>query len=233
MSVTQERKLVTEIPGPRSVELLGQGTALGRARDRDRAAGVRHRGRWRDRGGCRWQPVDRSRVRDRGGERRQRGAAVVAAVQEQVARFTHTCFMVTPYDGVSRGVRGAEPDHARRPREAVGAAELRRRGSRERGEDRPCAHQAGRGGGVRPRVSRPDQPDHGDDGEEHAVQGRVRAVRTGGLSGADVVPVSGRAERAGGGGPVGGLDREVRRRVERGVCGDRTDPRGGRLRRTR
>ena len=33
--------------------------------------------------------------------------AVVARVQEQVARFTHTCFMVTPYDGLRGGLRGS------------------------------------------------------------------------------------------------------------------------------
>jgi 4-aminobutyrate aminotransferase/(S)-3-amino-2-methylpropionate transaminase len=34
-----------------------------------------------------------------GGQRRQRRARVVAAVQEQVEAFTHTCFMITPYEG--------------------------------------------------------------------------------------------------------------------------------------
>ena len=50
---------------------------------------------------------------------RQRGAAGVAErVQEQVAQFTHTCFMVTPYEGyveVCEELNRATPgDHEKR-----------------------------------------------------------------------------------------------------------------------
>ena len=59
-----------------------------------------------------------------------------------MAEFTHTCFMVTPYEGyveVCEALNRLTPgDHD----EALGAVQLRRRGGRERGEDRPRPHQA-------------------------------------------------------------------------------------------
>jgi 4-aminobutyrate aminotransferase/(S)-3-amino-2-methylpropionate transaminase len=98
-SLTQRRHLVTEIPGPRSVEKLarkkrfvadGVGTTLPVFID---AAG----------GGV-LLDADGNQLIDLGS-----GIAVttvgnaapevVRRVQEQVAAFTHTCFMVTPYDG--------------------------------------------------------------------------------------------------------------------------------------
>lgn len=98
----QERRLVTEIPGPRSRELherkqravsAGIGTTLPVYTV---AAG----------GGV-VVDVDGNSLIDLGS-----GIAVttvgnsaprvVAAVQEQVAAFTHTCFMITPYDGYVR-----------------------------------------------------------------------------------------------------------------------------------
>ena len=98
-SLTQRRTLVTEIPGPRSVEKLarkkkyvadGVGTTLPVFIE---AAG----------GGV-LLDADGNQLIDLGS-----GIAVttvgnaapevVRRVQEQVAAFTHTCFMVTPYDG--------------------------------------------------------------------------------------------------------------------------------------
>src|SRR6476661_5632604 len=98
-SLTQRRSLVTEIPGPRSVEKLarkktyvadGDGTTLPVFIE---AAG----------GGV-LLDADGNQLIDLGS-----GIAVttvgnaapevVSRVQEQVAAFTHTCFMVTPYDG--------------------------------------------------------------------------------------------------------------------------------------
>ncbi|WP_221329629.1 4-aminobutyrate--2-oxoglutarate transaminase [Actinoplanes sp. L3-i22] len=99
MSLEQKRRLVTELPGPRSQELMerklaavpgGVGTTMlvfaARA-----AGGI-------------VVDVDGNHLIDLGS-----GIAVttvgasaprvVAAVTEQVAAFTHTCFMVTPYDG--------------------------------------------------------------------------------------------------------------------------------------
>ncbi len=98
-SLTQRRTLVTEIPGPRSIEKLarkkqyvadGVGTTLPVFVE---AAG----------GGV-LLDADGNQLIDLGS-----GIAVttvgnaapevVRRVQEQVAAFTHTCFMVTPYDG--------------------------------------------------------------------------------------------------------------------------------------
>ncbi|HEX4473253.1 MAG TPA: 4-aminobutyrate--2-oxoglutarate transaminase [Nocardioides sp.] len=97
--LTQQRNLVTEIPGPRSVERLarkqqyvadGVGTTLPVFIE---AAG----------GGV-LRDVDGNTLIDLGS-----GIAVttvgnaapevVSRVQAQVAAFTHTCFMITPYDG--------------------------------------------------------------------------------------------------------------------------------------
>src|SRR3954471_23301184 len=98
-SLTQQRHLVTEIPGPRSQEKLarkkqyvadGVGTTLPVFVE---AAG----------GGV-LRDVDGNTLIDLGS-----GIAVttvgnaapevVSRVQEQVAAFTHTCFMVAPYEG--------------------------------------------------------------------------------------------------------------------------------------
>ncbi|MGN6301866.1 MAG: aminotransferase class III-fold pyridoxal phosphate-dependent enzyme, partial [Angustibacter sp.] len=98
-SVPQRRELVTEIPGPRSRALQerkraavadGVGTTLPVYVERA--------------GGGILVDVDGNSLIDFGS-----GIAVVnvgnanprvtARVQEQVAQFTHTCFMVTPYDG--------------------------------------------------------------------------------------------------------------------------------------
>jgi len=37
----------------------------------------------------------------------------LASVQDQVARFTHTCFMITPYEATSPVAETAQPAHAR------------------------------------------------------------------------------------------------------------------------
>jgi 4-aminobutyrate aminotransferase/(S)-3-amino-2-methylpropionate transaminase len=98
-SLPQERRLVTEIPGPRSRELM--------ARRNDAVAGgvgttlpvfVERAG-----GGV-IVDVDGNSLIDLGAgiavvNVGNAAPKVVAAVQEQVAAFTHTCFMVTPYEG--------------------------------------------------------------------------------------------------------------------------------------
>jgi 4-aminobutyrate aminotransferase / (S)-3-amino-2-methylpropionate transaminase / 5-aminovalerate transaminase len=95
----QERRLVTQVPGPRSTELMarkattvarGIGTTLPVFIDRA--------------GGGVLVDVDGNSLIDFGSgiavvSVGNAADAVVARVQEQVARFTHTCFMVTPYDG--------------------------------------------------------------------------------------------------------------------------------------
>jgi 4-aminobutyrate aminotransferase / (S)-3-amino-2-methylpropionate transaminase / 5-aminovalerate transaminase len=90
---------VTQVPGPRSIELMarkattvarGVGTTLPVFIDRA--------------GGGVLVDVDGNSLIDFGSgiavvSVGNAADAVVARVQEQVARFTHTCFMVTPYDG--------------------------------------------------------------------------------------------------------------------------------------
>ena len=145
-SLIQERRLVTEIPGPQSRARLerkkehvadGVGTMLpvfvtaaggGVLVDVDGNSlidfGSGHRGH-------------DGRQRRAGGGRRR--------VREQVEAFTHTCFMITPYEGyvdVCDALDRADPG---RPREEVGALQLRRRGGRERGQDRPARHRPRRG----------------------------------------------------------------------------------------
>ncbi len=116
--VAQERRLVTDIPGPRSRALMerkqaavaaGVGTVMPVFAARA--------------GGAVVVDVDGNHLIDLGS-----GIAVttvgasaprvVAAVQEQVDAFTHTCFMVTPYEGyvaVAEALNRLTPgDHAKR-----------------------------------------------------------------------------------------------------------------------
>ncbi|HEX6935111.1 MAG TPA: 4-aminobutyrate--2-oxoglutarate transaminase [Actinomycetes bacterium] len=95
----QERRLVTEVPGPRSLDLMsrraatvarGVGTTLPVFVDRA--------------GGGVLVDVDGNSLIDFGSgiavvSVGNAADAVVARVTDQVARFTHTCFMVTPYEG--------------------------------------------------------------------------------------------------------------------------------------
>jgi 4-aminobutyrate aminotransferase/(S)-3-amino-2-methylpropionate transaminase len=118
VEVAQVRKLVTELPGPRSRELMARKTAAV-------AAGV---GTTMPVFAARAQggvvvDVDGNHLIDLGS-----GIAVttvgnssprvVEAVQRQVAAFTHTCFMVTPYDGyvaVAEALNRLTPgDHEKR-----------------------------------------------------------------------------------------------------------------------
>src|SRR3954469_12041971 len=97
--LTQERRLVTEIPGPlsraiheRRVSAVAKGVGSTLPIYIDRA------------GGGVLVDVDGNSLIDLGAGIAVVNAGnahprVVAAVQEQVAAFTHTCFMVTPYDG--------------------------------------------------------------------------------------------------------------------------------------
>lgn len=94
----QERRLVTELPGPRSRELTAR-------RQQVVAGGVStmlplyvQRA-----GGGIIEDVDGNRLIDLGSgiavtSVGNSAPAVVAAVTDQVAAFTHTCFMITPYE---------------------------------------------------------------------------------------------------------------------------------------
>jgi len=95
----QERRLVTEVPGPRSRELMTRrGAAVARGVGTTLPVFVERAG-----GGV-LVDVDGNSFIDFGSgiavvSVGNAADAVVARVQEQVARFTHTCFMVTPYAG--------------------------------------------------------------------------------------------------------------------------------------
>ncbi len=98
-SLPQERRLVTAIPGPRSLELMARkSTAV--------AAGVGHTAPINAvaAGGGVVVDADGNSLIDLGSGIAVTGVgnshpAVVAAIQDQAARFTHTCFMVSPYEG--------------------------------------------------------------------------------------------------------------------------------------
>ena len=101
-----------------------------------------------------------------------------------------------PLRELHRAVREARRGYPRRLREALGAAQLRCRGRRERREDRPGLHRPAGRGGLRPRLPRAHQPDHGHDRKGLAVQGRLRPVRAGDLPGRDgPTPTAGRPVR--------------------------------------
>ena len=107
---------------------------------------------------------------------------VVRAAAEQLERMTHTCFSVAPYEGY---VALAEKLNRITPgslSEEDDARQQRRRGPRERREDRaPRDRPRGRRR-LRARLSRPHAPDDEHDVQGPALQVRLRALRPGGLS---------------------------------------------------
>ena len=98
-AIEQRRKLVTAIPGPRSIELaarhaavVASGVGITLPVYIDRAAGAI------------LVDVDGNQLIDLGSGIGVVGVGhaspgVVAAAQDQAARFLHSCFMVTPYEG--------------------------------------------------------------------------------------------------------------------------------------
>jgi len=98
-ALPQERRLVTEIPGPASRELLAR-------RDRSVARGVSHvlPVFVTAAGGGVLVDADGNSLIDFGSGIAVTGVGnsapeVVERVTDQVSRFTHTCFMVAPYEG--------------------------------------------------------------------------------------------------------------------------------------
>jgi 4-aminobutyrate aminotransferase/(S)-3-amino-2-methylpropionate transaminase len=98
-ALVQERRLVTEIPGPRSRELMARRAAAVAA-----AVGTTLPVFVERAGGGVVLDVDGNSLIDLGAgiavvNVGNAAPRVVEAVQAQVAAFTHTCFMVTPYEG--------------------------------------------------------------------------------------------------------------------------------------
>ncbi len=97
--VPQHRRLVTAVPGPRSLELLARREAAVA-----RGVGVMLPTFVERAGGAVLVDVDGNHLVDLGSGIAVTGVGhgsprVVAAVAEQAAAFTHTCFMVSPYEG--------------------------------------------------------------------------------------------------------------------------------------
>ncbi|NMR21137.1 4-aminobutyrate--2-oxoglutarate transaminase [Cellulomonas fimi] len=117
-ALVQERRLVTEIPGPRSRELAArQAVAVARGVSTTMPVFAAAAG-----GGV-VVDVDGNSLIDLGSGIAvttvgSSAPAVVEAVQAQVAAFTHTCFMITPYEGyvaVAEALNAATPgDHEKR-----------------------------------------------------------------------------------------------------------------------
>ncbi|KSU53832.1 4-aminobutyrate--2-oxoglutarate transaminase [Microbacterium enclense] len=117
-SLPQERRLVTAIPGPRSQELLDRKAAAV-------ASGVGHTVPIQAvaAGGGVVVDADGNSLIDLGSGIAVTSVgnahpAVVKAVQDQVAAFTHTCFMISPYDSyvaVAEALNRLTPgDHAKK-----------------------------------------------------------------------------------------------------------------------
>jgi len=116
--LAQKRSLVTEIPGPRSRELMARKLAAVPS-----AVGITLPVFTEAAGGGVLLDVDGNTLIDLGSGIAVTGVGnsaprVVEAVQEQVARFTHTCFMITGYDSyveVAEALNRLTPgDHAKR-----------------------------------------------------------------------------------------------------------------------
>ena len=99
MNVPQQRKLVTEIPGPKSQEIIKRRSdAVSASLGMALPAVVTHAS-----GGI-LLDVDGNQIIDMGSgiavvNVGNSAPKVVERVQKQVADFTHTCFMIAPYEG--------------------------------------------------------------------------------------------------------------------------------------
>ncbi len=101
---------------------------------------------------------------------------VVAAIAAQAAALTHACFQVTPYEPY---LRVAEELNRRAPGPSPqedAAAFDRRRGDRERDQDRARVHSPSGGHRLHALVSRPHAARALDDRQERAVQAALRPV---------------------------------------------------------
>ena len=67
--------------------------------------------------------------------------AVVDAIKQQAEKMLHSCFPVAAYEPYLEVVAAAVREHARHARQEGAADQLRRRGGRERRQDRPLPHR--------------------------------------------------------------------------------------------
>ena len=181
MDIPQERKLVTEVPGPKSNEWF---TRRGEAVPRG-VASIHPLVTARASGAI-VEDVDGNRLIDFAS-----GIAVlnvghtppevVAAITRQAELDTHTCFHVTanePYIELAERLNSLTPgEHP----EEDDVRELGGRGGRERGQDRPLPHRPQRDRHVRSRLPRTHAARHVAHGQGHALQAGHGAVRPGDL----------------------------------------------------
>ena len=99
MNVPQQRKLVTEIPGPKSQEIIKR-----RSEAVSASLGMALPAVITQASGGILLDIDGNQFIDMGSgiavvNVGNSAPAVVERVQKQVAEFTHTCFMIAPYEG--------------------------------------------------------------------------------------------------------------------------------------
>ena len=99
MNVPQQRKVVTEIPGPKSQEIIKR-----RSEAVSASLGMALPAVITNAGGGILVDIDGNQIIDMGAgiavvNVGNAAPSVVKRVQEQVAAFTHTCFMIAPYEG--------------------------------------------------------------------------------------------------------------------------------------
>ena len=107
---------------------------------------------------------------------------VVAAAQEQLERFAHTDFTVVPYEIYAALGRAAARARAVQRAGQGSVLQRGRRGSRERRQVRPPLHPSSRCNRLRRRVSRAHAARAFTDVEDPSLQGWARAVLVRGLS---------------------------------------------------
>ena len=99
MNVPQQRKVVTEIPGPKSQEIITRRNEAVSA-----SLGMALPAVITNAGGGILVDIDGNQIIDMGAgiavvNVGNSAPSVVKRVQDQVAAFTHTCFMIAPYEG--------------------------------------------------------------------------------------------------------------------------------------
>ena len=106
--------------------------------------------------------------------------AVVEAIREQAGSLLHHASRSRCTSPTSRSASMLCELHARRLRQEGAADQLRRRGGRERHQDRPLLHRPRRRDHLRPRLPRPHAADHVADLEAGLQEGHrpVRARRS-------------------------------------------------------